>query len=243
MKIQLVSFGFSLTSSEKRRAFLDIFNQSNADFILFAGHTLDKIRDLDRIADKLDNLKATAFIEIMNFGVRDITNCIFKIARNKIINCHSHQIFTDSAEINRSYFYAEQLIHELSTNRSFTIKDKNIRLLVCGEINILKNIQSEDNRVEFRTKDKTLEKKFNTILQSTDIIINPLHSPMGYQGKLLKRREFLSSNNKAYFSTANMDKEGDLETRKLQYGFVNGKEIEGKIVQSTSKFIVREFQI
>lgn len=48
---------------------------------------------------------------------------------------------------------------------------------------------------------------------------------------------------KAYFSTANMDNKGELETRKLNYAYVDGKEIVGNIEKLTSNYIVREYHI
>jgi hypothetical protein len=67
-------------------------------------------------------------------------------------------------------------------------------------MNILKNIQSEENRVEFRlAEDKILNERFLKILMETDVFLNPIHSPMGNQGKIQKRREFLSQNEKYYF--------------------------------------------
>lgn len=243
MNIQLASFNYNLSSSEKRIAFLEIFNHAKSDFVLFAGHTFDSINDLDKISAKLANKHVIAFLEVKDFGARNLTNWLFRIEKNKILNCHTHQIFTDSVEINKNSYCAEQLLHELLTNRSFTVNDKKICLLICGEINILKNVQSDDNRVEFRINDKTLKKTFSAICQATDIFINPLHSPMGNQGKMHKRREFLSSKCKAYFSTANMDNKGELETRKLHYAYVDGNEIVGNIVKLTSNYIVREYHI
>lgn len=243
MNIQLASFNYNLSSSEKRIAFLEIFNHAKSDFVLFAGHTFDSINDLDKISAKLANKHVIAFLEVKDFGARNLTNWLFRIEKNKILNCHTHQIFTDSVEINKNSYCAEQLLHELLTNRSFTVNDKKICLLICGEINILKNLQSDDNRVEFRINDEALKKSFRAICQATDIFINPLHSPMGNQGKMHKRREFLSSKCKAYFSTANMENEGDLETRKLHYAYVDGNEIVGNIEKLTSNYIVREYQI
>ncbi|WP_181307418.1 hypothetical protein [Rufibacter sp. XAAS-G3-1] len=243
MKVNLVSFNFELTSSEKRNSLIEIFNNSKSDLLLFAGHTLNDISDIEKIRDKIDNKSTVAFFEVKNFGARELTNWAFKIENNKILSCHTHQIFTDSSEINKNKYCAEQLLHELTSNRKFTVKDKRISLLVCGEINILKNIQSEDNRVEFRVQDKELRKSFDSILAQTDIFLNPLHTPMGNQGKMEKRRTFLSAKGKAYFSAANMDNEAVLENRKLHYAFANGNEIVGEILKSTPKYIVREYQI
>lgn len=243
MKIQLASFDSKLTSSEKRKSVLEIFNNSKADIVLFAGYTLDGISDIDKISDRLDNDKTVGFIEVKEFGARKLTNWQFRIENNKVWNCHTHQIFKDSSEINRNRFCAEQLIHELSSNRKFNIGGKQISLLVCGEINILKNIQSQGNKVEVRTSDSELARSFDAVLKQANIILNPMHTPMGNQGKMAKRRVYLSKNGRAYFSTANLDGEYGLETRKLQYGFVNGREVIGDIVMSTPEYIVREYQM
>ncbi len=97
--------------------------------------------------------------------------------------------------------------------------------------NILKNKQSEHNKVEFRVDDVTLENEFATILNSANFIINPIHTPMGNQGKISKRREYFSTNNKIYISTNNIEVElgksvEKLLQRKLQYVLKNSVSME-----------------
>ena len=97
--------------------------------------------------------------------------------------------------------------------------------------------------MEVRTSDSELVRSFETALEKTDIILNPMHTPMGNQGKMVKRRVYLSKRGKAYFSTSNLDTEHGLENRKLQYAFVDRQEIEGEIVMSTTDYIVREYRL
>ena len=49
---------------------------------------------------------------------------------------------------------------------------------------------------------------------------------MGNQGKMRKRREFFSANNRAYFSTANFTGDKDILNKSLQYACINGIEQE-----------------
>jgi hypothetical protein len=68
---------------------------------------------------------------------------------------------------------------------------------------------------------------------------------MGNQGKMSKRREFFSGNNRAYFSTANFDSEESIYNKSVQYACINGKEQEPVDVDVDKRYsyIVRTFVI
>ena len=60
---------------------------------------------------------------------------------------------------------------------------------------------------------------------------------MGNQGKIQKRREFLSKNKKFYFSASNTKEDSrNLELKSLQYAFYNGNELieDNKIITDNS---------
>ena len=65
------------------------------------------------------------------------------------------------------------------------------------------------------------------------------------QGKMRKRREFFSDNNRAYFSTANYVDEEAIYNKSVQYACINGKEQEPMNVEVGKKgsYITRKFVI
>ena len=66
----------------------------------------------------------------------------------------------------------------------------------------------------FSQANKYLKSKFDKILTETDIFINPSHTQMGNQGKMQKRREFLSQDGKIYCSVANLNLKKHRERKK-----------------------------
>lgn len=249
MKIQLVSFRENANSKVKFDLTLKLFNESDAELILFPGHTIDKASELEKLATKLNNKKTTAFLELTELGNRGIKNWAFKIENNKLINCYTHQLFASSDEVKDNPYLVETLYNEIKNNRIHKVKSKKICLLLCGELNMLTNLQTERNKVMYRTDSAALAKGFKTMFKNVDVVLNPMHSPMGNQGKMHKRRIFLSTRDRAYFSTANLDKKGKSyeesfrTTKALQYGYYNGKPIEPMNEIATADYIMREFEI
>ncbi len=174
-----------------------------------------------------------------------VKNCLYRVKNGKVENIYSHQLFTESIDIEGNYQLGEFLLNELTTKRCFKIKEKNFLILQCGELNILKNIQSNNNKVEFRlNEDKNLHVLFKQILKKTDVFLNPIHTPMGNQGKMAKRREFLSSDRKYYFSTSNTSKGSEnLQANSLQYAYYNKKQIDALEIKCQDKFIRKVFEI
>jgi hypothetical protein len=247
MIVQLVSFKSSLREDSRVRHTADIINASTADLILFAGHTLS--RDTDRLflSDLIENKKVCAIIEAKNDGTcnaNPMYNSLYILKHGEIKSMFTCQLITDS---NGAYPDAiEHLILDLETRRKFTVAGRQVVILQCGEISILRNIQSEANRAEFRLKwDDGLCKRFNKILNNTDIILNPMHSPMGNQDKMSKRRELFSANNRTYLSTANFDGVDSINGKSLQYACINGIEQEPIKVEfgRRNTHIVRTFVI
>lgn len=139
---------------------------------------------------------------------------------------HTFQHFTASDVIENNHFLAEAFVNELETRRKFVVKRRNCLILQCGENNILKNIQSEGNKVIVRIEDKSLVRRFNQVLKDTDIILNAIHKPQyGNQNKLHKRREYFSRNKRIYLSTNNCEELSSFR-KTIQYAYINGKEID-----------------
>ena len=249
MIVQLVSYKSALRADSRLQHTAEIINSSKADLILFAGHTLASHRDVDELNTLLDNNRTTAVIEVKKDTKSKslpVYHSLFLLQNGVTKDIYTHQLFTDSKTIKAYPELGEHLMLELETRRNFSTANRNVSVIQCGENNILRNIQSEGNRAVFRFEDDAiLNKRFADFLNNTDIILNPMHSPMGNQPKMCKRREFFSSNNRAYFSTANFEDEESIYNKSVQYACINGKEQEPMNVEvgKRNSYIVRTFVI
>lgn len=249
MIVQLVSYKSTLRADSRLQHTAEIINSSKADLILFAGHTLASHRDVDELNTLLDNNRTTAVIEVKKDTKSKslpVYHSLFLLQNGVTKDIYTHQLFTDSKTIKAYPELGEHLMLELETRRNFSTANRNVSVIQCGENNILRNIQSEGNRAVFRFEDDAiLNKRFADFLNNTDIILNPMHSPMGNQPKMRKRREFFSSNNRAYFSTANYVDEEAIYNKSVQYACINGKEQEPMNVEvgKRDSYIVRTFVI
>jgi len=249
MIVQLVSYKSTLRADSRLQHTAEIINSSKADLILFAGHTLASHRDVDELNTLLDNNMTTAVIEIKKDTKSKslpVYHSLFLLQNGVAKDIYTHQLFTDSKTIKAYPELGEHLMLELETRRNFSTANRNVSVIQCGENNILRNIQSEGNRAVFRFEDDAiLSQRFAAFLNKTDIILNPMHSPMGNQGKMRKRRELFSSNNRAYFSTANYVDEEAIYNKSVQYACINGKEQEPMDVEvgKRDSYIVRTFVI
>ena len=249
MIVQLVSYKSTLRADSRLQHTAEIINSSKADLILFAGHTLASHRDVDELNTLLDNNRTTAVIEVKKDTKSKslpVYHSLFLLQNGVTKDIYTHQLFTDSKTIKAYPELGEHLMLELETRRNFSTANRNVSVIQCGENNILRNIQSEGNRAVFRFEDDAiLNQRFAAFLNNTDIILNPMHSPMGNQPKMRKRREFFSSNNRAYFSTANYVDEKAIYNKSVQYACINGKEQEPMDVEvgKRDSYIVRTFVI
>ena len=249
MIVQLVSYKSTLRADSRLQHTAEIINSSKADLILFAGHTLASHRDVDELNTLLDNNRTTAVIEVKKDTKSKslpVYHSLFLLQNGVAKDIYTHQLFTDSKTIKAYPELGEHLMLELETRRNFSTANRNVSVIQCGENNILRNIQSEGNRAVFRFEDDAiLNQRFAAFLNNTDIILNPMHSPMGNQPKMRKRREFFSSNNRAYFSTANYVDEEAIYNKSVQYACINGKEQEPMDVEvgKRDSYIVRTFVI
>ena len=249
MIVQLVSYKSALRADSRLQHTAEIINSSKADLILFAGHTLASHRDVDELNTLLDNNRTTAVIEVKKDTKSKslpVYHSLFLLQNGVAKDIYTHQLFTDSKTIKAYPELGEHLMLELETRRNFSTANRNVSVIQCGENNILRNIQSEGNRAVFRFEDDAiLNQRFAAFLNNTDIILNPMHSPMGNQGKMRKRRELFSSNNRAYFSTANYVDEEAIYNKSVQYACINGKEQNPVNVEINKRYsyIVRTFVI
>ena len=249
MIVQLVSYKSTLRADSRLRHTAEIINSSKADLILFAGYTLASHKDVGELNKLVGNDKTIAVIEVTENAVSVLNparNSLFLLRNGVVKDIYTHQLFRDSKTIKAYPELGEHLMLELETRRNFSTANRNVAIIQCGENNILRNIQSEGNRAVFRFESDTiLNQRFADFLNNTDIILNPMHSPMGNQGKMRKRREFFSDNNRAYFSTANFEDEESIYNKSVQYVCINGKEQEPMNVEvgKRDSYIVRTFVI
>ena len=249
MIVQLVSYKSTLRADSRLQHTAEIINSSKADLILFAGHTLASHRDVDELNTLLDNNRTTAVIEVKKDTKSKslpVYHSLFLLQNGVAKDIYTHQLFTESKTIKAYPELGEHLMLELETRRNFSTANRNVSVIQCGENNILRNIQSEGNRAVFRFEDDAiLNQRFAVFLNNTNIILNPMHSPMGNQPKMRKRREFFSDNNRAYFSTANFEDDESIYNKSVQYACINGKEQEPMNVEVGKRcsYIVRTFVI
>jgi hypothetical protein len=243
--VELVSFINGLSNKKRLDIVAEAINYSISDLILFPGHSILSYKDLEVLRKSICKSKTEAIIEIKDIGSDKIGNCLYRISNGELLSLNTNQLFSTSDEIENNIELAERLLSEFEFNRQFKINGKQVLVIQCGELNILKNIQSENNSVEFRlSSDVKLKKKFNEILKSTDIVLNPIHSPMGNQGKMEKRRLFLSKNKKYYFSTSNTKVDAEnLNLPSLQYAFYNKKPMESILINTKAYYINRVFEV
>lgn len=249
MVIQLVSYKSTLRANNRLHHTIDIINNSTADLILFAGHTICKEVDIYELNNAIENKKTSAIIEVEKnriSKVNTLRHSLFLLQNGVVKNMFTSQLFADSHNINAYPELGEHLVLDLETRRKFNVANREVIVLQCGENGILRNIQSEGNKAVFRFQDNTeLNARFENVIDNADIILNPIHSPMGNQGKMRKRREYFSSNNRAYFSTANFSDETAIFNKSLQYACINGIE-QQPINEETGKrnsYIIRTFVI
>lgn len=238
MKIEITSYRFGLSDKVRLHLTIELINKSTSDLILFSGHTIGFVNDIEKLKALIVNNRSEAILELQNINSDKIGNCLYQLTKGKLKSLNTNQIFTQSSEIEGNYELADRLLHEFETNRIINIKGSSILIIQCGEINILKNIQSEENRVEFRLLDDlSLNNRFNKILKGTNIILNPIHTPMGNQGKMQKRREYLSKDKRYYFSACNTKVDSNnLEHKSIQYAYFNGElfpEIDKQITENS----------
>lgn len=249
MVIQLVSYKSTLRVNSRLKHTANIINSSKGDLILFSGHTLASHLDIFELNSLIENKTTTAILEVKENAIsllNPVCNSLFLLKDGVVKDLYTHQLFTDSATINAYPELCDHLLLELETRRSFEAANRNIIVLQCGENGILRNKQSEGNKAVFRFEDdKELSQRFATILDNTHIILNPIHSPMGNQGKMKKRREYYSNNNRAYFSTANFSDDESINNKSLQYACINGIEQEPINVKigNRNAYIIRTFVI
>jgi hypothetical protein len=250
IKIGLVSMILNSTDThsidDHATIFLDIVNTyENLDIIVFPGWTL--LKDQLALVEKdMKNKHSLILFEVWDdFFNGEIKRKGYYFKDGVLHDKDIIQKFETSSEINRHKDLMKPFLHELKDKRIIEYRGMSICWLICGEINVLRNIQKNNNEVTFRfPEDADLARAFQEIYDKTDIFIDPTHTIMGNQGKLARRREFLSQN-KTFCSVSNADTLTDqkLSNKSIQYLYKNGKPINGRTLKRNDRFLLIQYNV
>jgi hypothetical protein len=241
--VSLLAIDYDKIPEKNIGLIIEILNKlQDSDLVLFSGWTLPHNADLNNILKNI-NFNNTFVLEVgSGYFNRDKENSEFGfyvVKGRKIIKSAIKQIFMDSNEANNNEDnLIKTYLSKLEEERLFNVGNKNVRLIICGENNILRNKQKENNDVCFRIDEDDLINQFQFIIKDTDIFLNSAHTPMGNLGKLKKRWLYLSQNNRICLFTTNEEtapnikskpktKNPNLHKSSLQYIFVRGEEKSG----------------
>ncbi|NLZ18948.1 MAG: hypothetical protein GXY24_01585 [Bacteroidales bacterium] len=241
MKIQLISFSGDMNPNYQIASVIDIINNSEADLILFPGHTLRDENDRRYVEDSLTNKKVTAIIEMEEDGVMCSPNELFIYRKGKFEDMYTSQVFSKAEEVNGKTVLMEKLLDELP-RRQFTCCEKRFTVLQCGESAIV----SDKGGGEFQFKDNPgLNERFEKLMEETDVFLNPIHTIQGHQNHISRRRSVLSSGGRYYLSASCTKKwEQELTLKSLQYICHDGSELTIKPeVHKDERYVSRTIEI
>jgi hypothetical protein len=192
---------------------------ADVDLLLFAGWTLMP-RDYQTFLRQNENHRSIVVMQ----EVADGFPPVHVLQGRRELNTGQTpiaQLFANGKEAGVAVL--ERLLDALENERRFDVAGKTARLIICGENNLLKNFQSDGNRVAFR--DRGLVDRFERIRGETDVFLNPAHTPMGELGKLTRRWSYLSDERGLCLFTTNATDELHLGQKRLQYAFGDGREL------------------
>lgn len=249
MKIQLVGFDFCLNPNDRLDIVKEVINRSEADLILFPGHTLRDEDDIYYLSNKLTNIKSVVVLELEE---ADPTSCMH--TRNELYiyrdgafsDLYSSQIFSTADDIIGNEVLMEKFFDELF-RRTLECCGKMITVLQCGETALLASSKADRYKASFRFKNNDkLNRRYEQMLNSTDIFLNPIHDLQGEQGVMAQRRITLSADGRYYFSTCALNEEmaNNFSSKRLQYAYFNSAALSSEpYVNSELGYVSRVFEI
>jgi hypothetical protein len=228
MTLQLIGFDAGLNPNYRLNLLQEIINGSNADLILFPGHTLRDEEDIDYL--DISNRHSTIIVELERANPTSCmftSNELFVIKNGEAEDLYSCQLFATSLDINAGGQELMNKFFDELPRRRLTCCDKSVVILQCGETALLASSKSNSYSADFRFKDNPeLNDRYREMLKTTDIFLNPIHTVQGEQGIMKQRRITLSTNGRYYASTASLseDAPGYLKSKRLQYVYYDGTE-------------------
>jgi len=196
-----------------------------SDLVLFSGWTLKNRKELEEVVRRTAGTAQTFILEV-GFGLRakDASEGYYVISPRKDGPGALKQEFAFSQDVNGERDRINTYLDKLERERCFDINGRRMRLIICGENNVLRNIQSQGNKVVCRVDDEESRRRLDAILKDTDVFLNPSHTPPGNLGKMHRRWEFLSQDGRAalFVTNENAGRGKDLSKRSLSYAFQDG---------------------
>lgn len=230
MKIQLIGYDSDLSPKRKRTVFSKAVNESKADLIVFPGKSLRNMDDLNMLESEITNDKSLVVFELKDAKLdngRHFHNALFLYRKGKFECLFTSQFFANADDINGNESLMAELFEEIP-RRQFVHRGKRFTVLQCGETALLACPKSEGYKARFRFKDnRELNKRYEALLASTDVFLNPIHDLQGEQGVMAKRRAALSADGRYYLSTSALNDKmtGKFNSKRIQYICHNGDEL------------------
>lgn len=140
------------------------------------------------------------------------------------------QLFGTSKQVNKDKALIDRLLGELPKKgaRIAELKGVPMGLLMCGENNVLLNKQSENNAVSIRHYPNA------DIFEGVKCVVNGAHTTMGNWGKLERRFEYLSRDERFMFYLTNRSNNTWKTALRIYF---NGQRIaDGKVASINSPF-------
>lgn len=243
-KIGQVSFeddinvnGEHVVDNQKRwNSFEEIRNYAKTNgvtHLLFSGSTLCDKRKRDNNIVSSDVRKIGRFFkhfhvifEVNKTGDKESPYGLYAYSKGK-------KVLGPICQLLWASFADENLYCELwdkleNGHRSVSLGRLKFMVLICGELNILHNKQSDDNKVDglrrplCRNKIRSLD---------YDILFNPTHTPLtGLYGKYKRRLKYISKGRKGRTAMLNFNVPNTQKNRTAAFiAYRNGKEIKRKI--------------
>ena len=128
MKIEMISFRYNLIAKKRLDLTVSLVNQSQADLIMFCGHTINDQYNLDVLKERIENKASFVLFEVKHVyesNFLSLKNCLYTLENGVIHNLFTNQLFSSSDEIKENDALCERFINELETRRRFKIKEKN----------------------------------------------------------------------------------------------------------------------
>ena len=245
MKIQLIGYDFELNPNNKMDILVDAVNASDADLILFPGHSIRDLNDLLYAEQDIKNKNTVAILELEESLP---TSCMFQ--RNSLFMLHgglffdlyTSQIFETEEDIDGNEAIMDKLMDEMK-RRQFACCGNRITVLQGGETAML---AGTGVNLDFRfSANGVLNRRYQSLLAGTDVFLNPVHEAADGRG-LLQRLAALSADGRWALSTGMLgrDRMGNWSDKQLQHIFHDGREISVRPqVHDDEGFISRTVEI
>lgn len=255
-RIGLLSFAVEMDHPERTRGHdrvvLDVLrSEPDLDLLVGAGWTVFSEGELATILRINANQHTVTILETWTDSDGCLEHKGHAIQGSEVLVSRAAQVFATAGQINRHPELMPALLDEIEA-RQLEVGGKSVAWLICGEINVLANAQADGNRPGFRfSKDPELAARWQRIFQRTDIFVNPTHTVMGNQGKLKRRREFLSAGGRTFCSVSNVDVTGRgiVDVKRLlgqvpvQYFWRNGASQAPDGLEHTGEFVLRTYTL